>query len=72
MRVTFSGRAQKMTVEKIIGMLEDDDRLVRESGCLALGYLKAGGKSELAVADRWYVFSTQSSNNFLSFFVPSN
>lgn len=48
-----SGRAQKTTVEKIIGMLEDDDRLVRESGCLALGYLKAGGKSELAVADRW-------------------
>lgn len=40
-------------MEKIIGMLEDDDRLVRESGCLALGYLKAGGKSELAVADRW-------------------
>lgn len=48
-----SGRAQKMTVEKIMGMLEDDDRLVRESGCLALGYLMAGGKSELAVADRW-------------------
>ncbi|XP_048742327.2 uncharacterized protein LOC125655838 [Ostrea edulis] len=48
-----SGRAQKITVEKIIGMLEDDDRLVRESACLALGYLKAGGKSEQAVADRW-------------------
>ncbi|XP_062571583.1 uncharacterized protein LOC134233623, partial [Saccostrea cucullata] len=48
-----SGRAQKTTVEKIIGMLEDVDRLVRESACLALGYLKAGGKSEQAVADRW-------------------
>lgn len=51
--LSHAGRAQKLTVEKIIGMLEDDDRLVRESACLALGYLKVGGKGEQAVADRW-------------------
>lgn len=48
-----SGKAQKSTVDKIIAKLEDEDRLVRESACLALGYLKAGSKSEKAVADRW-------------------
>ena len=47
-----SGRAQKSTVDRIIAMLEDEDRLVRESACLALGSLKAGGKSEEAVANR--------------------
>lgn len=40
-------------MDKIIAKLEDEDRLVRESACLALGYLKAGVKSEKAVADRW-------------------
>ncbi|XP_021374753.1 uncharacterized protein LOC110464060 isoform X1 [Mizuhopecten yessoensis] len=48
-----SAKSKKMTVDKIICKLDDDDRLVRESACLALGYLKAGGKSEVAVADRW-------------------
>ncbi|XP_033748675.1 uncharacterized protein LOC117333479 isoform X2 [Pecten maximus] len=48
-----SAKSRKMTVDKIISKLDDDDRLVRESACLALGYLKAGGKSESAVADRW-------------------
>ncbi|KAL5017556.1 hypothetical protein ScPMuIL_007145 [Solemya velum] len=48
-----SGKTQKNTVEKIIKQLDDKDRLVRESGCLALGYLKATGKAEQAVVDVW-------------------
>ncbi|XP_060075823.1 uncharacterized protein LOC132555490 isoform X2 [Ylistrum balloti] len=48
-----SAKSRKLTVDKIISKLDDDDRLVRESACLALGFLKAGGKSETAVADRW-------------------
>lgn len=36
-------------------MLEDEDRLVRESACLALGLMKAGARAEEAVAEKWLV-----------------
>ena len=47
-----------MTVDRILNQLEDEDRLVRESACLALGLIKPGGKCEEAVADKWFVFCT--------------
>ena len=49
----FPGKRRKRTVDKIISQLEDEDRLVRESACLALGHLRADGKAVTAVIDRW-------------------
>lgn len=40
-------------VNKLIASLKDGDRLVRESGCLALGHMKAV-KAVPAVVARWY------------------
>lgn len=48
-----SAKNKKMTVDRILNQLEDEDRLVRESACLALGLIKPGGKCEEAVADKW-------------------
>ncbi|XP_052075689.1 uncharacterized protein LOC127713101 [Mytilus californianus] len=48
-----SAKNKKATVDRIMGMLDDEDRLVRESACLALGFLKPGTKAEEVVADKW-------------------
>ena len=42
-------------VSKLIASLKDGDRLVRESGCLALGHMKAK-KAVSAVVSLWYVY----------------
>lgn len=44
-------------MDRILSMLEDEDRLVRESACLALGLMKAGVKAEEAVAEKWFVIN---------------
>jgi hypothetical protein len=43
-------------VSKLIASLRDGDRLVRESGCLALGHMKAE-RAVSAVVSLWYVFT---------------
>ena len=37
----LTGEATNKIVKSLLGTLSDRDRLVRESGCLALGHLKA-------------------------------
>ena len=36
-----TGTDSKRAIDKLLSILDDEDRLVRESGCLALGHLKA-------------------------------
>ncbi|ESO84624.1 hypothetical protein LOTGIDRAFT_236148 [Lottia gigantea] len=47
-----SGKNRSDTVDKLVGLLEDEDRLVRESSLLSLGYLKAV-KAVDHVVNRW-------------------
>ena len=49
-----AGKAHKDTVPRLVELLEDEDRLVRESACLSLGYLKSS-KAVDHIVDRWYV-----------------
>lgn len=44
----------KKSLSKLLKALEDEDRLVRESACFALGFLQAASAVE-AIADRWSV-----------------
>ena len=49
----FSGKGTRIeTIEKILPMLQDIDRLVRESAVLSLGKLKAENCVK-AIIDRW-------------------
>lgn len=48
-----SAKNRKTTVDRILSQLDDEDRLVRESACLALGLMKPGVKAEEAVAEKW-------------------
>ncbi|KAK7087902.1 uncharacterized protein [Littorina saxatilis] len=47
-----AGKGQSSTVQKLVSLLEDEDRLVRESACLSLGYMQAVDAVD-AIVDRW-------------------
>ncbi|XP_064612127.1 uncharacterized protein LOC135476138 [Liolophura sinensis] len=47
-----SNARSKKSLSKLMKALEDEDRLVRESACFALGFLQAASAVE-AIADRW-------------------
>ena len=49
-----SGEATNKIVKALLGTLSDRDRLVRESGCLALGHLKAHAAVP-KILHLWYV-----------------
>ncbi|XP_048237136.1 uncharacterized protein LOC124124528 isoform X2 [Haliotis rufescens] len=46
------GKQRRETVDKLISIMEDEDRLVRESACLSLGYLKSQ-RAVSYIVDRW-------------------
>ena len=48
----WAGKGHNDTVPRLVELLEDEDRLVRESACLSLGFLKAG-KAVDHIVDRW-------------------
>ena len=50
--MTVLGKDRRDTVDKLVGLLEDEDRLVRESALLSLGSLKAT-RAVSHVVDRW-------------------
>ena len=45
MTLFFTGVKSKRIVERMLKMLQDDDRLVREAACISLGHMQ----SEVAV-----------------------
>ncbi|XP_071094220.1 uncharacterized protein [Haliotis cracherodii] len=47
-----AGKQRRETVDKLISIMEDEDRLVRESACLSLGYLKSQ-RAVSYIVDRW-------------------
>ncbi|XP_067684138.1 uncharacterized protein [Haliotis asinina] len=47
-----AGKQKRETVDKLISIIEDEDRLVRESACLSLGYLKSQ-RAVSYIVDRW-------------------
>ena len=56
LHLTFfhAGKEKSSTVDLIIALIEDEDRLVRESACLSLAYLRST-RSVPYIVDRWLV-----------------
>ncbi|RUS85269.1 hypothetical protein EGW08_006970 [Elysia chlorotica] len=50
--LAHAGKDRPDTVDHLIGIIEDEDRLVRESACLSLGYL-GSVRAVSYVVDRW-------------------
>ncbi|GFN83834.1 hypothetical protein PoB_001034000 [Plakobranchus ocellatus] len=50
--LAHAGRDKQDTVDDLIGIIEDEDRLVRESACLSLGFLRSA-RAVSYVVDRW-------------------
>ena len=48
-----TGVKDKKYIDKFISLLQDEDRLVRESACLSLGHIKAES-SVPDILNRWY------------------
>ncbi|XP_005103448.1 uncharacterized protein LOC101857264 [Aplysia californica] len=50
--LAHAGKQRPSTVDKLLGLMEDEDRLVRESACLSLGFLRST-KAVPYIVDRW-------------------
>ncbi|GFR97334.1 hypothetical protein ElyMa_006321300 [Elysia marginata] len=50
--LAHAGKDRDDTVDHLVGIIEDEDRLVRESACLSLGYLRSV-RAVSYVVDRW-------------------
>ena len=54
MSASNPGKDKSSTVDDILTLIEDEDRLVRESACLSLAYL-CSTRAVPYIVDRWWV-----------------